>query len=84
MHKVELGDDEANLRGRFRSHSLLASLIYNFAPPPPPPPPAAAPAAPAACHADVPGRFGDPGDGRLPGTAATARLCPAASAGAGA
>ena len=32
------------LRGRFRSHSVLASLIYNFnaaevAPPPPPPPP---------------------------------------------
>jgi len=34
-------------RTRFRSHSLLASLIYNFgepaAPPPPPPPPVAAP-----------------------------------------
>ena len=26
-------------RARFRSHSLLASLIFNFAPPPPPPPP---------------------------------------------
>lgn len=26
------------LRTRFRSHSLLASLAYNFAPPPPPPP----------------------------------------------
>ena len=26
-------------RGKFRSHSLLASLIFNFAPPPPPPPP---------------------------------------------
>jgi len=25
--------------GRFRSHSLLLSLIYNLAPPPPPPPP---------------------------------------------
>ncbi|CAN5192341.1 N/A [soil metagenome] len=34
-------------RVRFRSHSLLASLVYNFgepaAPPPPPPPPAPAP-----------------------------------------
>jgi opacity protein-like surface antigen len=33
-----------NIRGRWHSHSLLASLIYNFAaaapPPPPPPPPA--------------------------------------------
>ncbi len=28
-----------DLDGRFRSHSLLASLIFNFAPPPPPPPP---------------------------------------------
>ncbi|MEO7365248.1 MAG: outer membrane beta-barrel protein [Sphingomicrobium sp.] len=26
-------------RNRFSSHSLLLSLIYNFAPPPPPPPP---------------------------------------------
>ena len=37
-------------RGRFRSHSLLGSLIYNFgepaAPPPPPPPPAPEPAPP--------------------------------------
>lgn len=40
--------------GSFRSHSLLLSLVYNFAgtaaappPPPPPPPPAPAPAAPA-------------------------------------
>jgi opacity protein-like surface antigen len=35
-----LSDD--GLRGEFRSHSVLASLIYNFAgaaPPPPPPPP---------------------------------------------
>ena len=31
-------------KGRFRSHSLLASVIYNFyAPPPPPPPPPPAP-----------------------------------------
>jgi OOP family OmpA-OmpF porin len=39
-----------NQRTRFRSHSLLASLIYNFgepaAPPPPPPPPPAPEAAP--------------------------------------
>lgn len=37
----DLGD--LDLRGKFRSHSILASLIYNFnaaaAPPPPPPPP---------------------------------------------
>ena len=33
--------DGFDIRSRFRSHSLLASLIYNFAdvPPPPPPPP---------------------------------------------
>jgi len=36
-----------NIDGKWRSHSLLASLIYNFAPPPaPPPPPAAVPAPP--------------------------------------
>ena len=28
-----------NIDAKFRSHSLLASLIFNFAPPPPPPPP---------------------------------------------
>ena len=44
------------------------------APPPPPPPPPA-----AACHADVPGRLGDPGDRDLPGPAASAS---AAAAGA--
>jgi len=35
-------DDTSSLEGRFRSHSLLLSLLYNFytpAPPPPPPPP---------------------------------------------
>ena len=41
------GDDEViNLDGRFRSHSLMLSLLYNFAapaPPPPPPPPPPAP-----------------------------------------
>ena len=40
----------ADAEQRFRSHSLLASLIFNFgapeAPPPPPPPPPPAPAAP--------------------------------------
>jgi OmpA-OmpF porin, OOP family len=50
-----LTDD--GLRGEFRSHSVLASLIYNFGPeaaptpptyaPPPPPPPPAPPPAPA-------------------------------------
>ena len=40
--------DGTNLSGRFRSHSLLATLTYNFAapPPPPPPPPVEAPPAP--------------------------------------
>jgi opacity protein-like surface antigen len=38
------GDDDLEISGgdistKFRSHSLLASLIFNFAPPPPPPPP---------------------------------------------
>ena len=42
-------------KSRFRSHSLLASLIYNFAdveappPPPPPPPPPAPPPATQTC-----------------------------------
>jgi outer membrane protein OmpA-like peptidoglycan-associated protein/opacity protein-like surface antigen len=30
---------DASYSTAFRSHSLLASLVYNFAPPPPPPPP---------------------------------------------
>ncbi|MGZ2413020.1 opacity protein-like surface antigen [Sphingomonas sp. F9_3S_D5_B_2] len=45
---------DAALRGKFRSHSVLASLAYNFGgvaaalpPPPPPPPPPPAPEAPA-------------------------------------
>jgi len=40
VRKLDFGDDEASLRGRFRSHSLLASLVYNFGAPPvivPPP-----------------------------------------------
>ena len=39
VSKVEYGDSEGSLNGRFRSHSLLASLIYNFGAPPAPPPP---------------------------------------------
>ena len=39
-----LGNDIESLDGRFRSHSLLLSLIYNFAAPPPPPPPPPPPA----------------------------------------
>ena len=30
-------DFNGELSGKFKSHSLLASLIFNFAPPPPPP-----------------------------------------------
>jgi opacity protein-like surface antigen len=43
------GDGTTTISTRLRSHSILASLIYNFAPPPPPPPPppAAAPPPPA-------------------------------------
>ena len=40
--------DPGDFAGKFRSHSLLASLTYNFAapPPPPPPPPVEAPPPP--------------------------------------
>ena len=41
-NKVDLGGDFLDASTRFKSHSLLASLIFNFgaaAPPPPPPPP---------------------------------------------
>ena len=83
-----LEDDDGTLvpidfSTRLKSHSMLASLIYNFGAP------AAAAAATAAAaaasaatsgDADVPGRLGDPGDGRLPGAAAAAA---AAAAGAG-
>ncbi len=42
-----IGAGNTPVRTRFRSHSLLASLIYNFgAPTPPPPPPAPEPAPP--------------------------------------
>ena len=66
---------------KFKSHNLLATLTYNFGeppPPPPPPPPPAAASAAATGDADVPGRLGDPGDGRLSAAAAAA----AAAAGA--
>ncbi len=43
VKNIEFGDaNDGELSGRFRSHSLLASLVYNFGaplPPPPPPPP---------------------------------------------
>ncbi len=41
--KLELEGGDEELSGRFRSHSLLASLTYNFAAPPAPPPPPAPP-----------------------------------------
>ena len=45
--KVSYEDDLGELSGKFKSHSLLASLIYNFgAPPAPPPPPVVAPPPP--------------------------------------
>ena len=37
---------DVGINGRLKTHSLLASLIYNFAPPPPPPPPPAPPPPP--------------------------------------
>ncbi len=78
----DLGGVPFDWKGRYRSHSVLASLIYNFAaPPPPPPPPPPRPAASAASRdADVPGRFGDPGDGQLPGSASASA---SAASGAG-
>ncbi len=66
-------------KGNYDSHSLLASLVYNFnsrgeavpipaaAPAPPPPPPPERTGDP-----DLRGRIGDPGDVGLPGAAATA------------
>ena len=69
-YDIQFGD----VSGRYKSHSLLASLIYNFgAPAVDPAAAAAAPsAAPAACDADVPRRFGDPGDRHLSAAAAAA------------
>ena len=79
--KLKFSDgDTTSLKGHWRSHSLLASLTYNFySPPPPPPPPPPAAASAASGDADVPGRLGDPGDRGLPGSAASAS---AAAAGA--
>ena len=52
--RLEFGDEDTRLEDKFRSHSLLASLIFNFGaaaeplpPPPPPPPPPPAPPPPA-------------------------------------
>ncbi len=39
MNFADAAANQGQYRARFRSHSLLASLIFNFAPPPPPPPP---------------------------------------------
>jgi len=39
VKKLDFDSGISALDGRFRSHSLLASLIFNFASPPPPPPP---------------------------------------------
>ncbi len=51
-------------RGRFRSHSILGSFIYNFGepaapppPPPPPPPPEAAPPPPPVAAVCTPGPY---------------------------
>ncbi len=83
MPNVKFGGDrdtalpgviDFSAKSRFRSHSLLASLIYNFwAPPAASAATAASSAASAAsCDADVPGWFGDPGNGCVPGSAAAA------------
>ena len=46
--EIDAFGDDISVKSSIRSHSVLASLIYNFAPPPPPPPPppAAEPVAP--------------------------------------
>ena len=38
VRDLKYGDEFAELSGRYRSHSLLASLVYNFGAPPAPPP----------------------------------------------
>ena len=65
-------------KGNYDSHSVLASLVYNFnsrgrggADPGRSPGSATAAAARAPGDPDLPGRIGDPGDLGLPGTAAT-------------
>ncbi len=55
-------DDFSSLDGRFRSHSLLLSLMYNFytpAPPPPPPPLPPTRTSPSPEKQKVPERYDD-------------------------
>ena len=62
-------------RSSFQSHSIMASVIYNFrslAAAAASAATASATSAAATGDADVPGRLGDPGDRRLPGAAASA------------
>ena len=71
-----------DLDGKWRSHSIMASVIYNFWAPASASATAATSATSAAAasgDADVSGWLGDPGDGHLSGPTATAS---AASAGA--
>ena len=53
VNQTTNADLSTDFEQKFRSHSLLASLIFNFgapsAPPPPPPPPPPAPPAPQTC-----------------------------------
>ena len=71
---------------KFRSHSLLASLIFNFgggeeaAPAAPAAGSDGSPAAAAARDPDVPGWLGDSGDGHVPAAAAAAAAGPDARA----
>jgi opacity protein-like surface antigen len=46
VNNLQLGDSDFDLDGRWRSHSLMLSLTYNFAAPPPPPPPPPPPTPP--------------------------------------
>ena len=71
---------DVSLKDKWRSHSILASLTYNFyTPPAPVAASAASAAATASGDADVPGRIGDPGDRSLPGSAASAASAAAGS-----
>ncbi len=48
VDSVKLVDStNQQFEGRFRSHSILGGVTYNFTPPPPPPPPPVAPPPPA-------------------------------------